>query len=119
MGMTKVALAATFALAVAIGCDDEDANNNDTGRTTGAGGLVQSQCPTNGSGGSGGSGGNVPTGISIIGGGGTTGATDGGTPITCVSFGAGGTRPGTGNGTGGTGGTGGTTTGPGKGTTGY
>jgi len=120
MGMTRLALAAAFALVVAIGCEDDDANN-DTARATGAGGLVQSQCPTNGSAGTGG---NVPTGISIIGGGGTTGATDGGTPGTgnngsepCVfNGGSGGIRRGTGTGTGGTGGTGGAI--PGKGTPG-
>ena len=122
MGMTRFALAAAFAFVVAIGCEDDDANN-DTARATGAGGLVQSQCVTNGSAGTGG---NVPTGISIIGGGGTTGATDGGTPGTgnngtdqCFFNGGGGIGPRTGPGTGGTtdtGGTGGTI--PGKGTPG-
>ncbi len=128
MGMTKFALAAAFALVVAIGCDDDDANN-DTARATGVGGLVQNQCPTSlstglggnvPSGGTAGTGNNVPTGISIIGGGGTTGATDGGTPSTgnngsdqCFFNGGGGIGPGPGTGTGGAGGTG-----PGKGTPG-
>ena len=53
MGMTKFAVAAAFALVVAIGCEDDDANN-DTARATGAGGLVQSQCATTPSTGSGG-----------------------------------------------------------------